>query len=157
MDSTIPAPYHKYLYSGACYIQMGQCYAVVNRSFQKGSDLQTDKDVCREILGLWNNFVDFQLNAWKRPTIEPEESALSAQLEQIEKLGSEVASIGEKITRNFITELNKEGLEQMSLNTFFKIWATTCSESYATFIRSDSISRLLDSSLNSALEARTRN
>jgi len=156
MDSTIPAPFHKYLYSGACYIQMGQCYAVVDRSFQQGLDLQTDKDVCREILGLWNNFVEFQLTAWKRPVIVSGESTLSAQLEQIEELGSEFTSIGESITQEFIAELIKGGPEQMNLNAFFKLWATTCSDSYATFIRSDSISRLLDSALNSALEARAR-
>ena len=156
MDSTIPAPFHKYLYSGACYIQIGQCYAIASRAYHKGFDLQTDEEFCREILGLWNNFVELQLAAWKRPAIELKQSALSVQLEQIDNLGAEIASIGENVTRDFIAALKLEGLEQMDLNTFFRIWTVTCSESYAAFIRSDTVSRLLASTLNSVLEERSR-
>jgi hypothetical protein len=154
MDSTIPTPFHKYLYSGAYYVQVGQCYAVVSRLYREGIDLQIDEEVHREIIGLWNNFVEFQLATWMKAANESKESVRSSQLEQINKLGTEISNIGINITKDFIAVLNNQGLEQMQLDTFFRIWAQTCSESYIAFIRSDDVSRLLASSLNAVLEQR---
>jgi hypothetical protein len=154
MDTTIPTPFHKYLYSGAYYVQVGQCYAVVSRLYREGFDLETDEEVRLEIIGLWNNFVESQLAVWMKAANESKESARTSQLEQIDKLGTEISNIGINITRDFIARLNEQGFEQMQLDTFFTIWAQTCSESYAAFIRSDNVSRLLASTLNTVLEQR---
>jgi hypothetical protein len=149
---TDPGPFQKYLFSGACYIKLGQCYSLVKQAVEQGQDLTNDRALAAQLIDLWTDFLYQQTTVAKELLPDPDQASDTGLASSLENLGAVIQQAGSDSVKELIDELDNIQPDMPGLNDFFIHWASACDKAYATMVQSKAFSLALGATINNLLQ-----
>ena len=147
-----PGPFQKYLFSGASYVQVGECYLAYLKWFSSPQDEVLYGELQHRMVATWDDAFFRQMatasilpgNPW---------SALSPGFERsILEFADEVKLAGARGMDRLLSELLDGRDEPLDLHSFFQAWATACDSVYGQLVRSPAFSKLLGQVTNACID-----
>ena len=137
MDSTQPGPFQKYLFSGACYVQLGKCYQLLDQFFDKGESATSISELQSELGELWLTYLRQHPSFVLVEYIQKENFTDKDNLGSLISFYEAIQKMGVGIADQFINSISQSNLQDLDVPGFFKLWARACESGYEQLIRSD--------------------
>ncbi|MEJ2177038.1 MAG: hypothetical protein P8Y12_03615 [Gammaproteobacteria bacterium] len=153
-DPTDPGPFQKYLFSGACYVQIGQCYALVKQAASQGKLLTNDDRLKANLVEVWNSYVTKQFG--ELSLLQEGGDNSEDEMQQwrwVNQLHQEVHRAGIEVVQDLLPALARIDSDRLDLKQFFMIWAKSCDLAYARLVKSDVFARALGEITNTMINA----
>ncbi|MGI9319757.1 MAG: hypothetical protein ACR2QW_20710 [bacterium] len=152
-----PGPFQKYLFSGACYVQIGQCYALVKQAAEQGSMVVDDEQLRLQLLRIWQDYVTQQLGALGSIPVDDANANEDVQPWYWSKnLYGEIQRSGAEALQCVLAELEKIESDKLDLQQFFLTWARCCDQGYRHLVNSDVFARAIGEVVNTMLSSAER-
>ncbi len=147
-------PFQKYLFSGACYVQIGQCYALVKQAVEQGKNFSDNEQLRSRLAAVWQSYVVQQSGAMSSAYagFDVPDSG-GQQWHWVHKLHQEVQQAGIEAMEQLLPVLEQMDSEHLDLQQFFVSWAGACDQAYNRLIRSDAFARAMGEVVNTMLVA----
>ena len=142
-----PSAFSKYLFSGACYVQLGELYAKVR---ELGGDPQTlaDPELLNQFSGIWRDYVSQQPGFVFADFLE---TGLPQDPDRDHAFSGFQRELKQAINQafdDFVDALSEVEDDQVDFSTFFDIWCMACDRAYAKLVRTESFSLALGYAMN---------
>ena len=150
-----PEPFNKYLYSGACYIQIAECYKLIHQWLKVENELNLEERIITELREAWLQlfYANFPV-AMTKLSPDITRTAMSAKEEEI--LFKALSNYGTQIATELLSKISDDAMEESGLTSFFRMWAASCSKAYADLIRSDTLIKSVTKTLNKSLDCMSK-
>ena len=151
-NPTDPGPFQKYLFSGACYIKIGQCYSLIKQAIEQGQVLTDNGELEEQLIKLWTDYLLQQTVMAKGPwptSSQADEIGLASTLNNLDAV---IRQAGSDAVKELIGQLNKMEAGKHDLNSFFIHWASVCDKAYARMVRTEVFSLALGATINHLLQ-----
>ena len=151
-----PSAFSKYLFSGACYVQLGQLYAKVCELGGQQEKLN-NPELLNQFSDSWRNYVkqqpgfvfaDFLGTGLPKDAVR--EATLAGYQRELEKAVLEAFD-------EFIEALAGIEGDELDFGSFFDIWCVVCDRAYAKLVRTEAFSQGLGYAMNFLLSHMTEN
>jgi len=142
-----PSAFSKYLFSGACYVQLGQLYAMVCELGGQQEKLN-NPELMQQFSHSWRNYVkqqpgfvfaDFLGTDLAEDAVR--ETTLAGDQRELDKTLLEAFD-------EFVEALKETEGDGMDFGTFFDIWCVVCDRAYEKLVRTESFSQGLGYAMN---------
>ena len=149
---TDPGPFQKYLFSGACYVQLGRCYAEYLDLTARSGDAAGYSGLCDRLAGIWEDAFLCQLaNASTLPGNPL--TALNPELdESIRAHMDAVRATGLAGMTTLLEELKAPEDGPVDFPTFFQNWLAACDAAYAELVRSPAFAQIIGLVTNACID-----
>ncbi len=152
LSPTDPGPFQKYLFSGACYIQVGQCYAALLALPLARYDRSVLESLRDNLTAVWQEGFNRQVAAAGTLPGGPW-SMLDGELgEEMGALTAEVRAAGTEAMTRLLDEFVDDTGVLPDFPGFFDAWARACDGAYARVVRSDPFADLLGRMVNGCID-----
>ncbi len=152
LDSTEPGPFQKYLFSGACYVQIGECYKLLKVSIARGETIKTSGELTENLKSIWTGFLVQQPGALASEISAEGGGQLGQETEALKGIHQNIVQAGATATDHFLASIVHTDVSTINLKQFFVLWASSCDSAYQQLIWSDSYSRAVGQIVNSTLD-----
>lgn len=148
---TDPGPFQKYLFSGACYVQVGECYRLLQEILDNSGVPSTNQELQARLAALWH---DQALRQSAMMALMPAGNSPLSVLKPGMGLPVEIldalTSMGQQATRDMVKQFDPGGrtTELPDIDVFFDLWVKSCSQTYQAFAGSAQFSRALGEAVN---------
>ena len=152
-DSTTPGPFQKYLFSGACYVQIGECYKILTKLLTSDANIDDNRELADNLESIWNNYVTQLPYSAITEILRDIETKPGSDWADMESLFSEISSTGKFFTKDFLSSMNNREAKEISLKQFFIQWAYSCDKAYQQLIYSDAYSKAIAKVADTAIKS----
>lgn len=152
-DPTEPGPFQKYLFSGACYVQIGNCYKSIRMMLDNDENIEHSELLIKDLSAIWNGFLTQQPGPAHANFLNYLDQQTAPQWKELNALYKEIAAAGSTVTRDFLSSLNKIKADEVDLPQFFIQWASSCDAAYDKLVRSETFSRAMGQFINELLRS----
>ena len=151
IDSTQPGPFQKYLFSGACYVQIGECYKTVKQLLSEGKRVSGDKELTAKLQSIWRGFVTQQPGEAFTPFFTSASQDIGRSNKAHENLYRHIQQAALLITEDFLNAIDNDHLDQIDVKQFFIRWASACDRAYQEIVLSEDFSLVFGELINAAI------
>ena len=153
LNPTDPGPFQKYLFSGACYVQIGQCYALVKQA-AGNRKIADQAQLTSNLEEIWRSYVGQQFGAFSSLENSAETSdGLNQSWQSVRDFNREIERLGSEAIENLLSSLQQIDADQLDLQQFFLAWAKSCDQAYSTLVKSDVFAKTIGDVINAMLRA----
>ena len=150
-EPTDPGPFQKYLFSGACYVQIGQCYALVKQAAKQGN-VADQAQLRSNLKDIWHSYVGQQFGTLSSLDNNFETSDwLNQSRQSVMEFNREIERLGSEAIENLLHSLQELDADRLDLQQFFLAWAGSCDQAYNTLVKSDVFAKTIGNVVNTAL------
>lgn len=145
---TEPGPFQKYLFSAACYVQVGRCYAALLENWPEAVREGGDRDLQRQLAAAWQEAFERQavMAGGLLDNLRPQ--GLPAINEDLDSFREQVREAGDVAMQSLLRQLSQDPLDAPDFITFFRAWAIACDRAYGELVRSDAFAGILGGMIN---------
>ena len=148
---TDPGPFQKYLFSAACYVQVGQCYAEMLKNWDLIRRTTESEQLRDHLTAIWQEALERHLaigGALIAASDNRQEGVFDANMQAIRE---QAEATGREAMQVLIHALSQEQEVAPDFVSFFRAWAGACETAYAELIRSEAFALFLAEMINSAI------
>lgn len=151
---TDPGPFQKYLFSGACYVQIGQCYASIKQAISEHANLADQEQLRLNLEDIWRTFVGQQFGTFSSLESAADTSHRQSQpLQSVRDFHRDIERLGSEATHDLLSTLQHLDAGQLDLQQFFLAWAKSCDQAYGVLVKSDVFAKAIGDVVNTMLRS----
>jgi len=146
-------PFQKYLFSGACYVRVGQCYPSVQRLLEENKDVRNNAELIDKLVAVCTEFLRFHPAFVFVQCLQSGKSVNGDKWTEIRELSENIGNIGRRSVEMLLHDLAQRESNEMDVNLFFTRWAKSCDTVYSDWVHSENFSKIVGDAVNTILRA----
>ena len=149
---TEPGPFQKYLFSGACYVSIGQCYARLVELLEQDAGPSALAELQPRLVEIWQEAFERQMalagglldNPWvgRQPGLD----------RAVRGFHGEMLAEGGAAMESFLGTLAGDRNHIPDFPEFFQAWAEACDLAYGNLVRSAPFSEIVGLVVNGCID-----
>lgn len=149
---TEPGPFQKYLFSGACYVSIGQCYARFVELLERDAAPAAMAELHPRLVEIWQEAFGQQM-ALAGGLLENPLAGRQPGLDRAMRgFQEEVLAQGREAMESFLETLAGHREHVPDFPEFFQAWAEACDLAYGNLVRSDPFTEMIGLVVNGCID-----
>lgn len=140
---TEPGPFQKYLFSGACYVSIGQCYARLVELLERDAVPADLAELQSRLVAVWLEAFDRQMALAGGLLEDPRVSRQPGLEEAVRVFREQVLDTGGEAMDTFLRTLAADRGSIPAFPEFFRSWAEACDGAYDRLVRSAAFAEII--------------
>ncbi len=152
LNPTDPGPFQKYLFSAACYVQVGECYRELLENWGRMNQAAESAGLQDQLTAIWQEAFERQLalgGAVLQHLGVDEAGNINASIRAVQNQASHA---GMEAMQHLVHSLGAGQENPPDFAAFFHSWAVACDKAYADLVRTEDFAKIFALGVNACIE-----